>query len=80
MPSPIPDPPRWRRYLRLLGPDVAADVEDELRFHLEQRMAEYIAKGMPAEEAERAARARFGDLAGVRMDSLLLRERSRARS
>ena len=27
--------PVWRRYLRLLGPDVRADVDDELRFHLE---------------------------------------------
>jgi hypothetical protein len=28
-------PPFWRRYARFFGPDPAADVKDELRFHLE---------------------------------------------
>lgn len=76
MPNPVPEPPRWRRYLRLLGPDVAADIDDELRFHLEQRAAEYITQGMSSEDAERAARARFGDVAGVRRE---LMEHDRAR-
>jgi hypothetical protein len=26
--------PMWRRYARMLGPDPAADVKDELSFHL----------------------------------------------
>ena len=26
--------PIWRRYARIFGPDPAADVKDELRFHL----------------------------------------------
>ncbi len=53
--------PRWRRYLRLWGPDVEADVNDELRFHMEQLVAELQARGMSASEARRAASQRFGD-------------------
>lgn len=68
MPTRFSDSPRWRRYLRFLGPDVEGDVEDELRFHLEERTAEYVARGMSPEEAERAALARFGDPAAVRRE------------
>ena len=53
--------PRWRRYTRLWGPDVRADVDEELRHHLEQLAEEYRAAGVSAAEAERLARARFGD-------------------
>lgn len=28
--------PRWRRYLRFWGPDVEADIDDEIRFDLVQ--------------------------------------------
>jgi putative ABC transport system permease protein len=59
------DAPLWRRYLRFLRPDVDADVDEELGFHLEMRAQEYQARGVPAEEARRLARARFGDVAGV---------------
>ncbi|HEU4628503.1 MAG TPA: ABC transporter permease [Gemmatimonadaceae bacterium] len=60
------DVPRWRRYLRFWGPDVDADVEDELRFHLEMRAAHLEARGHPPDEARRLARARFGDVGRVR--------------
>ena len=56
-----PGPPMWRRYLRFWGPDVGADVEDELRFHLEMRARDYQAEGLAPEAAARAARERFGD-------------------
>ena len=56
---------KWRRYLRFFGPNVDADVDDELRFHLEQRIADYEHSGMPRADAERAARARLGDLGAV---------------
>lgn len=79
MPTRFSDSPRWRRYLRFLGPDVEGDVEDELRFHLEERTAEYIARGMPPEEAKRAALARFGDPAAVRRE-LTEHDRARERS
>ena len=60
------DEPRWRRYLRFVRRNVGADVDDELRFHFEQRVAEFIAAGATRDEAEARARARFGDVALVR--------------
>ena len=62
------DQPAWRRYLRLLGPDVRRDVDDELSFHLETRAAEHISRGVPPDEARRRAVAEFGDLAGARAE------------
>jgi len=38
-----------------------ADLDDELRFHLEQRVDENIADGMSAEEARHGAKLRFGN-------------------
>jgi putative ABC transport system permease protein len=40
---------------------VMSDVGDELDFHLQGRIDELIASGMSREDAEREARARFGD-------------------
>ncbi len=58
--------PFWRRYLRFWGSNVAADVDDELRFHIESRVAEYVAAGMSPEEARTAAWSRFGNVDAVR--------------
>ena len=41
---------------------VAADVDDELAFHLARRAEELIARGLSADEARREAARRFGDL------------------
>jgi predicted permease len=57
--------PIWRRYLRFVRDDVDADVDDELRFHLEMRQRDFEARGLPPDQARRAARERFGDVAGV---------------
>ncbi len=38
--------PMWRRYLRFFGPDVAADVGDELQFHIDAKTQELIAQGL----------------------------------
>ena len=59
-------PSRWRRYLRFARRDVAADVDEELAFHLEMRVQRNIALGMAADEARADALARFGDVTGVR--------------
>ena len=48
--------------------EVEREIDEELRFHLEQRTAEYIANGMSPEEAAREARKRFGNLQSVRED------------
>jgi hypothetical protein len=62
----VTQPPVWYRRLRFWGPDVDADVDDELRFHLESCAADLAARGHPPEEARRLALARFGDVGGVR--------------
>src|SRR5690348_10525296 len=57
--------PSWRRYLRFWGPDIDADIDDELRFHLEMRARDYEAQGRSPAEAQRMALARFGDVTRV---------------
>jgi putative ABC transport system permease protein len=54
------------------------EVDDELRFHLEQRTRDYIARGMSPEEARAAAADRFGDTSAVReaCTSVLVSERA----
>jgi hypothetical protein len=42
------------------------DIDEELRFHLEQCAAENIADGMSPEEAAREARKQFGNAQNVR--------------
>ena len=74
--------PSWRRYLRFWGPDPDADVEDEIRFHLEMRTRDFERRGLPPEEARRAALARFGDIErveGTLRDHDHRRERGRHR-
>src|SRR5215469_4978443 len=57
----------WHR-LRSLAQSRAAkrEIDEELRFHLEQRIAENTAAGMSPEQAAREARKRFGNLQTVR--------------
>lgn len=43
--------------------DPQQEVDEELRFHLEQRMRDYLARGMSPEAARDAAAQRFGDTA-----------------
>ena len=44
------------------------EIDEELRFHLEQRTTDNIAAGMAPEEAAREARKRFGNWQSVRED------------
>ncbi len=46
--------------------EVKREIDEELQFHIEQRMTENIAAGMSPEEAAREARKRFGNLQSVR--------------
>jgi predicted permease len=64
--------PAWRRYLRFWRSDIAGDVEDELRFHVEMRVNEYITRGMTEDEARRAVAARLGDLEAARAECVAL--------
>src|SRR6185436_15142033 len=58
--------PAWRRYLRLRGADVRADVADELEFHLEMIAARHVANGVSPDEARARARVEFGDIERAR--------------
>src|SRR4051812_15721406 len=62
------DPNRADRDLRIVPSKPEAEVDDELRFHLEERIQAYIASGMTPEDARRAALDRFGDVRGVRAE------------
>ena len=53
----------WRRYLHFWRTRVAADVDEELRFHIDMLVARNRALGMSPAEARRAAEQRLGDLA-----------------
>jgi putative ABC transport system permease protein len=60
------DEPRWRRYRRFFGFRGLDDLDDELRFHIEMRVRDYIARGMTEGEARAATAQRLGDLANAR--------------
>jgi putative ABC transport system permease protein len=62
--------------------DSKRDVADEIGFHLEMRTREFIERGMPPEEARRAAAASFGDIAAIEAecrDERAMRAREHAR-
>ena len=61
-----PSTPAWRRYLRLRGTDVRADVADELEFHIEMIAARHIANGVAPDIARAQARREFGDIERAR--------------
>jgi predicted permease len=73
-----------RRLFRLaLGRrTLEADVDQELRFHLEERIEELVVQGRSRADAEREARTRFGDVGRIgaelrRLDSGALARRER---
>ena len=47
----------------------AADLDEELQFHLDQRIADFINSGMPRDQAERIARRQFGNQLATRESS-----------
>ena len=57
--------PFWRRYTRFFGPDPAADVKDELRFHLETKTDDLVRQGWDPKAAREEAERQFGDLRSV---------------
>ena len=60
--GPEDRPGRLRNLLaRLLGKAPDRDADEELRFHFEMRVRDYVRRGLPEEEARAAARSRIGD-------------------
>jgi predicted permease len=60
----------WRRlhYYRRRS-EFDADLEEEMRFHLQMKIEENVAAGMSAAEASRAARRQFGNPTWLREES-----------
>jgi predicted permease len=56
----------WRPWHWIVRPDPEEEINEELRFHLEQRTRDYVDRGMSPESARDAAAQRFGDAARVR--------------
>ncbi|HEY0969723.1 MAG TPA: ABC transporter permease [Gemmatimonadales bacterium] len=76
-----PHPARRAFHLAHRG-GIARDVDEELRFHIEGRIEELVARGMTREEAAVEARRRFGDMDGYRrqtsdIDARIMHTRSR---
>ena len=58
----------WVRYLAFWRPDPGAELDQELAFHLEARVDEYVATGLDPRAARALAVERLGDLVRVRQD------------
>src|SRR6185369_14790045 len=57
--------PAWRRYLLFWRRDVQFDIDAELRFHFDARIAELMTSGVSAGEARGQAEEEFGDVGDV---------------
>jgi len=51
---------------------IERDIEDELRFHMESRMADLIDRGLSTNEARRIAEEEYGDLEASRAELALI--------
>ena len=57
-----------RRLRRIFRLDPRREIQDELAFHLEQRVRDNLARGMDEASARRAALERLGDLRSVQAE------------
>lgn len=58
--------PLWRRYDRLFGSNPAADIEAELRFHIDSKTEDLICRGWRPDAAREEAERQFGNINAVR--------------
>jgi putative ABC transport system permease protein len=70
-----PGNPLGRRYLRFLRPNLRADVDDELDFHLAMRTRDLERSGQPPTNARETAERSFGDVNAIRDECLTIDER-----
>ncbi len=63
------DAPRRDFHLPPSPARLQADLDEELRFHMEGRREELVAAGMSPEEADREVRRRFGDAESYRREA-----------
>jgi hypothetical protein len=60
---------RYRLRALLRGAEMEADLDDELRFHLERHTEKLVAAGVPPREAAHQARLAFGGLDRIKEDA-----------
>ena len=69
----------WGRYLSFFGSRPERDVDDELAFHVQARVDEYVAAGMEPGAARDAAMERLGDLTRYRDETLAIEQQEQRR-
>ena len=69
----------WRRYASFFGARIERDVDDELAFHVQERIDEYIAGGLDPDAARVATLARLGDLTRYRGETLAIEHQEERR-
>ena len=70
---------RWLRYFELPRRDPRRDVDDEIQFHLEERVADLVRRGLTPDAARERATREFGDAHLVRDQTLAIDQRMRRR-
>ena len=71
---------KWHRYLRFWRTNIAADVDDEIAFHVDARAQELIDAGATPADAKRRALEEFGDVERARVTLRSMDERHLAYS
>ena len=69
----------WRRYVQIWRRPADDEIDDELAFHLQMRTEEYVAAGMPPQQAREEAHRRLGDLDAARRSCRAIAGRRDAR-
>src|SRR5690349_11804028 len=72
------DAPKWYRYLHFARPNIAADVDAELAFHVDARTEELCNAGLDARAARAQALREFGDVDRARRTLRAMDERHAA--
>jgi predicted permease len=65
----------WRRLRRILGRNPAGEIDAELTFHFEERIAALMAEGRTLAEARTRAASEFGDVESVRAGLVMIDRR-----
>src|SRR5262249_24580177 len=66
---------KWHRYLRFWRTNIAADVDEEIAFHVDARAQELIDAGASPADAKRRALQEFGDVERARVTLRSMDER-----
>ena len=68
----------WRRLTGILQRDPRVETDEEIRFHVDMRVRDYLARGLTEEEARAAAHRRFGCEEPIRVACVEIERRARA--